>query len=111
VQLRQFPRSSGYKEDPATGIAAAALAASLHFSNNNSGGNRKVQDELRTISDETQLLQTECEELLKRLFDHDNNKDIGTVLDESEVQEGRKLTAQLQYWYRLKCILKEEMDI
>lgn len=80
-------------------------------SNNNSGGNRKVQDELRTISDETQLLQTECEELLKRLFDHDNNKDIGTVLDESEVQEGRKLTAQLQYWYRLKCILKEEMDI
>jgi len=81
------------------------------YSNNNSGGNRKVQDELRTISDETQLLQTECEELLKRLFDHDNNKDIGTLLDESEVQEGRKLTAQLQYWYRLKCILKEEMDI
>lgn len=28
--MRQFPRSSGYPEDPATGIAAGALAASLH---------------------------------------------------------------------------------
>jgi len=37
-ECRQFPRSSGYEEDPATGIAAAALAASLHFSNNNTGG-------------------------------------------------------------------------
>jgi Phenazine biosynthesis-like protein len=27
---RQFPRASGYPEDPATGIAAAALAVSLH---------------------------------------------------------------------------------
>jgi predicted PhzF superfamily epimerase YddE/YHI9 len=27
---RQFPRASGYPEDPATGIAAAALAMSLH---------------------------------------------------------------------------------
>jgi hypothetical protein len=32
-ECRQFPRSSGYQEDPATGIAAAALAASLHFGN------------------------------------------------------------------------------
>ena len=30
-ECRQFPRSSGYPEDPATGIAAAALAASLQF--------------------------------------------------------------------------------
>ena len=30
-ECRQFPRSSGYAEDPATGIAAAALAASLQF--------------------------------------------------------------------------------
>ncbi len=30
-ECRQFPRSSGYPEDPATGIAAAALAASLRF--------------------------------------------------------------------------------
>ncbi|KAL7534128.1 hypothetical protein ACHAXR_005650 [Thalassiosira sp. AJA248-18] len=29
-ECRQFPRSSGYPEDPATGIAAGALAASLH---------------------------------------------------------------------------------
>ncbi|KAJ5833707.1 hypothetical protein N7474_002018 [Penicillium riverlandense] len=29
VEARQFPRSSGYAEDPATGIAAAALAFSL----------------------------------------------------------------------------------
>lgn len=29
-ECRQFPRPSGYPEDPATGIAAAALAASLH---------------------------------------------------------------------------------
>lgn len=29
-ECRQFPRSSGYPEDPATGIAAAALAASLN---------------------------------------------------------------------------------
>jgi len=79
--------------------------------NNSSGDNKKIQDELRTISEETQLLQTECEELLKHLFDYDNDKDIGTTLDENDVQEGRKLTAQLQYWYRLKCILKEEMDI
>jgi hypothetical protein len=28
---RQFPRSSGYAEDPATGVAAAALAVSLQF--------------------------------------------------------------------------------
>jgi PhzF family phenazine biosynthesis protein len=28
--VRQFPRASGYSEDPATGIAAAALAVSLH---------------------------------------------------------------------------------
>lgn len=28
-ECRQFPRNSGYPEDPATGIAAAALAASL----------------------------------------------------------------------------------
>lgn len=29
-ECRQFPRASGYAEDPATGIAAAALAVSLH---------------------------------------------------------------------------------
>jgi predicted PhzF superfamily epimerase YddE/YHI9 len=29
-ECRQFPRASGYSEDPATGIAAAALAVSLH---------------------------------------------------------------------------------
>ena len=29
-ECRQFPRASGYPEDPATGIAAAALASSLH---------------------------------------------------------------------------------
>ena len=29
-ECRQFPRWSGYPEDPATGIAAGALAASLH---------------------------------------------------------------------------------
>jgi len=29
-ECRQFPRSSGYPEDPATGIAAAALAGSLY---------------------------------------------------------------------------------
>ncbi|OEU23184.1 hypothetical protein FRACYDRAFT_233354 [Fragilariopsis cylindrus CCMP1102] len=38
-ECRQFPRSSGYQEDPATGIAAAALAASLHFDNDNDNGN------------------------------------------------------------------------
>jgi PhzF family phenazine biosynthesis protein len=30
IECRQFPKSSGYAEDPATGIAAGALAASLH---------------------------------------------------------------------------------
>lgn len=29
-ECRQYPRFSGYSEDPATGIAAAALASSLH---------------------------------------------------------------------------------
>lgn len=29
-ECRQFPRASGYSEDPATGIAAAALAVHLH---------------------------------------------------------------------------------
>lgn len=29
-QCRQFPRASGYPEDPATGVAAATLAVSLH---------------------------------------------------------------------------------
>ena len=39
LECRQFPRSSGYQEDPATGIAAAALAASLHFDNDNDTNN------------------------------------------------------------------------
>lgn len=30
IECRQFPRASGYPEDPATGIAAAALALSLY---------------------------------------------------------------------------------
>ena len=30
LECRQFPRASGYAEDPATGIAAGALAASLY---------------------------------------------------------------------------------
>lgn len=30
IECRQFPKSSGYSEDPATGIAAGALVASLH---------------------------------------------------------------------------------
>eukprot|EP00536_Pseudo-nitzschia_multiseries_P005756 jgi/Psemu1/324032/estExt_fgenesh1_pg.C_1120020 len=38
-ECRQFPRASGYPEDPATGIAAAALAASLRFGNGNGNGN------------------------------------------------------------------------
>jgi len=29
-ECRQFPRASGYPEDPATGVAAAALAVALH---------------------------------------------------------------------------------
>jgi trans-2,3-dihydro-3-hydroxyanthranilate isomerase len=29
-EARQFPRASGYPEDPATGIAAAALSATIH---------------------------------------------------------------------------------
>ena len=33
-ECRQFPRASGYPEDPATGIAAAALASSLQRSGN-----------------------------------------------------------------------------
>ena len=37
-ECRQFPRSSGYPEDPATGIAAAALAASLRFGGGREGG-------------------------------------------------------------------------
>lgn len=32
-EARQFPRASGYPEDPATGIAAAALAATIHKRN------------------------------------------------------------------------------
>jgi len=32
---RQFPRASGYPEDPATGIAAAALACSLKYHQQN----------------------------------------------------------------------------
>ena len=36
-ECRQFPRSSGYPEDPATGIAAAALAASLRFGGHGGG--------------------------------------------------------------------------
>lgn len=36
-ECRQFPRASGYPEDPATGIAAAALSSSLHRHNVNQG--------------------------------------------------------------------------
>ena len=41
-ECRQFPRSSGYPEDPATGIAAAALAASLQFGGGSQEGNRHL---------------------------------------------------------------------
>jgi PhzF family phenazine biosynthesis protein len=37
-ECRQFPRASGYPEDPATGIAAAALAASLRFGSDDDDG-------------------------------------------------------------------------
>jgi trans-2,3-dihydro-3-hydroxyanthranilate isomerase len=40
-ECRQFPRSSGYPEDPATGVAAAALACSL----SQSGIRSKEEDE------------------------------------------------------------------
>lgn len=36
-ECRQFPRASGYPEDPATGIAAAALAVGLHQYDNSNG--------------------------------------------------------------------------
>eukprot|EP00977_Amphora_coffeiformis_P014955 scaffold4269_cov168-Amphora_coffeaeformis.AAC.6 len=35
-ECRQFPRASNYKEDPATGIAASALAVALQQTNNTS---------------------------------------------------------------------------
>jgi len=38
IECRQFPKSSGYAEDPATGIAAGALVASLHRCKMNSSG-------------------------------------------------------------------------
>lgn len=38
-ECRQFPRASGYPEDPATGIAAAALAASLNHRRDKSSNN------------------------------------------------------------------------
>ena len=40
-ECRQFPRASGYPEDPATGIAAAALAASLDYRKPLHGGSYK----------------------------------------------------------------------
>lgn len=46
LECRQFPRSSGYPEDPATGIAAAALAASLRFGNND---DNRIQEEESSI--------------------------------------------------------------
>jgi hypothetical protein len=79
------------------------------------------QDEFRTISKETKVLQNQCEESLKDLLDNNNNDDndnnnnnnniVLLLDDDNKLQEARKLTAQLQYWYRLECTLKEEMDI
>ena len=71
------------------------------------------QDEFRTISKETRLLKEQCEESLKDLLDNNKNDDNNQLLldDDIKLQEARKLTAQLQYWYRLECTLKEEMDI
>ncbi|KAL7497939.1 hypothetical protein ACHAWT_009448 [Skeletonema menzelii] len=47
IECRQFPKSSGYAEDPATGIAAGALVASLHCrsmnSNDGGGDGNRVQ--------------------------------------------------------------------
>lgn len=40
-ECRQFPRASGYPEDPATGIAAAALAVSLHQKQLQRGNNAR----------------------------------------------------------------------
>ncbi|OEU23681.1 HscB domain-containing co-chaperone [Fragilariopsis cylindrus CCMP1102] len=88
----------------------------VHANSNNK------QDEFRTISKETRLLKNQCEESLKDLLDNnedddnDNNNNDTIVLflledDDIKLQEARKLTAQLQYWYRLECTLKEEMDI
>jgi PhzF family phenazine biosynthesis protein len=41
-ECRQFPRASGYPEDPATGIAAAALAVALHSSGRDSTTNYTI---------------------------------------------------------------------
>jgi predicted PhzF superfamily epimerase YddE/YHI9 len=38
-ECRQFPRASGYAEDPATGVAAAALAVALRLGSSGGNGN------------------------------------------------------------------------
>ena len=56
-QCRQFPRASGYPEDPATGIAANALAASLKKSGrSNYQSYKKVQGVAMGITVEDVLL-------------------------------------------------------
>eukprot|EP00984_Skeletonema_dohrnii_P032862 scaffold27784_cov155-Skeletonema_dohrnii-CCMP3373.AAC.2 len=53
IECRQFPKSSGYAEDPATGIAAGALVASFHRCKMNSSG----ADDGNSLSAITTILQ------------------------------------------------------
>ena len=71
---------------------------------------QKKKEELRVISEETSLLQNQCKQSLERLLDLNDDKNGYCVYDDDTLQEARKLTAQLQYWYRLECALREEMD-
>lgn len=87
-QCRQFPRFSGYPEDPATGIAAAALANSLYSRQMFDKRKRRQNNELDKI--EYEILQGTAmgkPSRIKISFDHDEKSDIITCSGIIEIDD------------------------
>jgi PhzF family phenazine biosynthesis protein len=72
-ECRQFPRASGYAEDPSTGIAAAALAVALHKTRSRPSDKYKFYQ--GTAMGQPSLIVVENITLLPATMDDDTNMD------------------------------------
>jgi hypothetical protein len=70
-------------------------------------GSTDKDGELHHIWVETQGLQQNCEDELAELW----NQNDGIMTNHETLQQARTLTAQLQYWHRLRTALREEMEM
>jgi predicted PhzF superfamily epimerase YddE/YHI9 len=71
-QCRQFPRNSGYPEDPATGIAAAALACHLYHDHGIELPTYKMYQ--GTAMGKSSLIVVDDLMMMEEEGDNDNNK-------------------------------------